>query len=49
MGQSGKQMLALSFSGFGPTETFAAPGGGALDRHFSIYRRTRVGRYDGMS
>jgi hypothetical protein len=46
---SGKHLLALSFSGFDPTETFAAPGGGALDPGFSIYRRTRVGRYDAMS
>ena len=32
---SGKHLLALSFSGFDPTETLAAPNGNTLDAGFS--------------
>jgi hypothetical protein len=40
---SGKHLLALSFSGFDPTETLAAPSGNALDAGFS-YQRARFSR-----
>jgi hypothetical protein len=42
-GQSGKHLLALSFSGFDPTETLAAPNGNALDAGFSHYRNNCFG------
>jgi hypothetical protein len=38
--QSGKHILPLSFSGFDPTATLAAPSGSALDAGFSPYQRT---------
>jgi hypothetical protein len=38
-GQSGKHILALSFSAFDPTETLAVPTGNALDADFNCINR----------
>jgi hypothetical protein len=43
-GQSGKHMLASSFSGFDPTRTLAVHCGNGLDAGFSPYQNTRLSR-----
>jgi hypothetical protein len=37
-------MLAMSFSGFDPTATLAAPNGNPLGAGFSPYQSTRLSR-----
>jgi hypothetical protein len=41
---SGKHMLALSFSGFDPTATFTVRCGNSFDAGFSPYQSTRLSR-----
>jgi hypothetical protein len=48
-GQSGKHLLALSFSGFDPTATLAVRCGNVFDVGFSPYQSTRLSRYNAVA